>query len=198
MPDRGELTPKQLRVLKFIEQEVLRTGRNPTLRAIAEYLDLKAVGTIQDYIAKLIELGFLEKEEGKYRGFKLPYQTRVTVIPVLGNVPAGRPIEDIESFQGSVALSGNWRGDIFALRVTGESMKDQGIFDGDIVIVKKQPDAEDGQIVVAQIDQDATVKILEKKKDRLLPANSAFKPIELSADRENAIIGKVIAVQRIY
>jgi repressor LexA len=122
------------------------------------------------------------------------------VIPILGHVPAGRPIEAIENFQGSIALSGTWRGDLFALRVTGESMKDKGILDGDIVIVKKQPHAEDGQIVVAQIDQEATVKILERKKDqiRLLPANSAFKPIEFSADRENMIIGRVIAVQRTY
>lgn len=198
MLDREILTSKQLKVLKFIEQEFLKTGRNPTLRAIAEYLDVKAVGTVQDYISKLLELGFLEKQQD--RGFRLPYQTQVTIIPVLGSVPAGRPIEAIESFEGSIALSGSWKGDLFALRVTGESMKDRGILDGDLVIVRKQADAHDGQIVVAQVDQEATVKIFEKKKGRirLLPANIAFKPIVLSADRENAIIGRVIAVQRIY
>jgi repressor LexA len=198
MPDRGALTSKQLRVLKFIEHEVLKTGKTPTFRAIAEHLGVKAVGTVQDYISKLLRLGFLDKEEGRYRGFKLPHQRQVTVIPILGRVPAGSPIEAVDHFCGSVALTGNWRGELFALRVIGESMKDRGILDGDIVIVKKQAHAEDGQIVVAQINQEVTVKILEKKKNRvrLLPANPAFSPIEWSPDDENSIIGKVIAVQR--
>lgn len=200
MSNRDDLTPKQLKVLKFIEQEVLKTGKTPTFRAIAEYLEVKAIGTVQDYISKLLDRGFLEKEIGSNRGFRLPHQIQVTTIPVLGSVPAGKPIEAVESFCGSVALAGNWKGDLFALRVTGESMKNSGILDGDIVIVKKQAHAEDGQIVVAQIDQEATVKILEKKRSRvrLLPANPAFRPIELSPDRENIIIGKVIAVQRVY
>lgn len=196
----GPLTPKQQRVLRFIEQEFIRSGRVPTYRGIAENFRLKAVGTVQDYIQKLIELGFLEKGENRERGFRLPHQTRTTLIPILGSVPAGRPMEAIEDFRGSVALVGNWKGDLFALRVSGESMRDRGIFDGDYVIVKKQTDAEDGEIVVAQIDQEATVKVLEKRKERirLLPANSAFKPIEFARDRENIIVGKVVAVQRVY
>jgi repressor LexA len=200
MSDRELLTPKQLKVLKFIEDELSRYGKMPTFRAIADYLGVKAVGTVQDYIRKLLDLGFLEKEGGKYSGFKLPHQTRVTLIPILGSVPAGRPIEAIESFQGSVALSGNWRGDLFALRVKGQSMRDRGILDGDYVIVKKQPDAEDGQIVVAAVNHEATVKLLERKKGkvRLLPANPDFAPIELSSENENSIIGRVVAVQRMY
>ncbi len=200
MFDRNTLTVKQLKILRFIEQEFIKMGHVPTFRAIASHFEFKAVGTVQDYIQKLIELGFLEKEEGKQRGFKLPHQARTTLIPILGSVPAGKPIEAIEDFRGSVALVGNWRGDLFALRVTGESMKDKGIFDGDFVIVKKQGDAEDGEIVVAQIGDEATVKTLERRSGRirLLPANSAYQPIELKPDQRSCIIGKVIAVQRIY
>jgi repressor LexA len=204
MPDRNELTAKQLKVLKMVEQEIARTGHPPAFRAIAKHLGVKAVGTIQDHISKLIEFGFLEKEKAPARGFKLPFQTRVTWIPVLGSVPAGNPTEAIASaideHEGKIALTGHWKGNIFALKVKGESMREKGILDGDLVIVQNQPDAETGQIVVAMVDQEATIKTLEKKngKLRLLPANPDFQPIELHADRENRIVGKVIAVQRTY
>ena len=142
----------------------------------------------------------LEKEDGNYRGFRLIHQTKTTLIPICGSVPAGKPIEAIENFQGSIALTGDWKGELFALRVQGESMKDQGILNGDYVVVKKQSDAKNGEIVVALIDQEATVKTLEKIKGRirLLPANPAFDPIELDASRDNQIVGKVVAVQRMY
>jgi repressor LexA len=200
MLDRSKLTPKQLRILEFIERECSQSGRVPTFRAIAQHFQLKAVGTVQDHISKLLDLGFLEKEKGNYRGFKLPFQTQTTLIPILGSVPAGKPIEAMEDFQGSIALSGSWRGDLFALRVRGESMRDRGILHGDLVVVRKQMDAEDGEIVVALVDYEATVKVLEKRKGslRLLPANSDFKPIVLDPERENRIVGKVIAVQRVY
>jgi repressor LexA len=200
MPERNLLTEKQLRILQYIEQEFSRSGQKPTLRAIAQHFGLKAVGTVQDHISKLIEFGFLEKEGGSYRGFRLIHQTKTTLIPICGSVPAGKPIEAVESFQGSIALTGDWKGDLFALRVQGESMKDQGILNGDYVVVKKQSDAENGEIIVAIIDQEATVKILEKRvgQVRLLPANPAFQPIELDASRDNQIVGKVVAVQRMY
>lgn len=200
MPDRNLLTDKQLRILQYIEQEFSRSGRKPTLRAIAQHFGLKAVGTVQDHISKLVEFGFLEKETGNYRGFKLIHQIQTTLVPICGSVPAGKPIEAVESFQGSIALTGDWKGELFALRVQGESMKDLGILNGDYVVVKKQSDAENGEIIVALIDQEATVKVLEKHAERirLLPANPAFKPIVLDASRDNQIVGKVVAVQRMY
>lgn len=196
--NRSALTAKQLKVLVFIEQEILRSGRPPTLRSIAKEFDLKAVGTVQDYISKLVELGFLEKEPGQYRGIRLPFQTQVTWVPILGSVPAGKPIEAIHDSIGSIALSGVWKGDLFALKVKGESMRDRGILEGDVVIVRQQPDAESGEIVVALLETEATVKILERKKGkiRLLPANPSFQPIELSGDRDCRIAGRVIGVQR--
>jgi repressor LexA len=197
---REQLTTKQLKVLNFIEQEIQQSGRSPTYRAIAQHLQVSAIGTIQDHIAKLVEYGFLEKEKGQAQGLKLPIQDKVTWVPILGAVPAGRPIEAIHDFQGSIPLSGRWRGEFFALRVKGESMRDQGILDGDYVVVKKQPDADHGDVVVASVNGEATVKFLERKKGkiRLIPANPNYQPIELLPEQENQIIGKVIAVQRIY
>jgi repressor LexA len=102
--------------------------------------------------------------------------------------------------QGSLSLLGHWRGDLFASQIRGSSMQERGILDGDYVIVQNQSDAESGEIVVAMIDKEATVKVLEKSKGRvrLLPANPNFYPIELREDRENKITGRVVSVQRFY
>ena len=196
------LTTKQLAVLECIREELVRTGRPPTYRDIARALGYDAVGTVQDHVRVLLRKGFLEKEEGVSRGFRLSYQRGSQEIPVLGRVPAGHPIEAIQDVQGSVAVPGNLRGDLFALRVVGESMIDAGIMDGDMVIVRKQSHAENGDIVVAMIEGEATVKYLEKKAAllRLLPANPRFQPIEVSEGTVlgDFIQGKVVSVQRFY
>lgn len=198
--DRSILTEKQAKVLEIIEKEILRHGTAPTFRSLAKLLGVKAVGTVQDYVKKLIELGFLEKEEGQYRGFRLPIQTKITWVPILGVVPAGKPIEAIQDYQGSLSLSGNWKGELFALEVRGESMTDKGILEGDFVIVRKGAEVQDGDIVVAMINGEATVKTFERKKGRvrLLPAHPHYQPIELHEEQENQVVGKVIGVQRHY
>ena len=200
--NKNSITPKQQQILDFIIKELKNTGRSPTYRAIATRFGLKAVGTVQDHIAKLIELGVLEKEENPSRGLRLPHQGQVAWIPLLGQVPAGTPLEaiqnQIQNPEKSIPFLEPKRGDYFALTVQGQSMTGKGIFEGDILIVRKQPDAQDGEIIVALVDQEATVKTLEKKKGkvRLIPANPQFEPIELQSDRENLILGKVIAIQR--
>jgi repressor LexA len=200
--DSNELTAKQLAVLQCIREAIAQTGRPPTYRDIARELGYDAVGTVQDHIRVLLRKGFLEKEEGVSRGFRLAFQKGSQEIPVLGRVPAGHPIEAIQDVQSSVAVPGNVRGDLFALRVTGESMIEAGILDGDLVIVRKQAHAENGDIVVAMIEGEATVKYLEKKSGRvrLLPANPRFQPIEVPADAMHGdfIQGKVVSVQRFY
>jgi len=117
-------------------------------------------------------------------------------------VPAGNPIEAIQDTQGSVSVPSQLRGELFALRVVGESMIEAGILDGDTVIVRKQNHAENGDIVVAMLEGEATVKYLEKKTGRLrlLPANPKFRPIEVSSSAHlgDFIQGKVISVQRFY
>lgn len=196
----SHLTPKQAEVLAIIETEISQSGRPPTFRDIAKQCGYDAVGTVQDHIRALIRKGFLHKEPGVARGIRLNHRSQSIDIPILGAVPAGRPIEAIESAMGYVSIPAKWRGDLYALRVTGESMIEAGILDGDFVIVHKQAEARHGDIVVAMIDGEATVKRFEKRGGsvRLLPANPKFSPIELSAESNNVIQGKVVSVQRYY
>lgn len=202
-PDLSEgLTAKQLAVLQCIRDEIARSHRPPTYRDIARTLGYDAVGTVQDHVRTLLRKGYLEKEEGVSRGFRLSYQRGSQEIPVLGRVPAGNPIEAIQDVQGSVAIPSHLRGEHFALKVVGESMIEAGIMDGDMVIVRKQSHADHGDIVVAMIEGEATVKYLEKKPGRLrlLPANPRFQPIEVNegAHLGDFIQGKVVSVQRFY
>jgi repressor LexA len=198
--DPHALSPKQAKVLEFITEEIARTGRPPTYRDIARACGDSAVGTVQDHIRALLRKGFLEKESGVARGIRLSHRTASMDVPVLGAVPAGRPIEAIESILGSIAIPARWRGELYALRVVGESMIGAGILDGDYVIVQKQSEARNGDIVVAMIDGEATVKTFERKhgRVRLLPANPRFAPIEVPEGSENCIQGKVVSVQRYY
>lgn len=194
------LSPKQAEVLRYFEREISRTGRPPTYRDIARHIGCDAVGTVQDHVRALIKKGYLQKEPGVARGLKLAHRSESLDIPILGSVPAGRPIEAIAEAHGSLSVPNRWRGDLYALRVQGESMVEAGILDGDYVIIRQQPDAASGQIVVALINGEATVKTLEKKNGRvrLLPANPRFQPIDLDPRSENGIQGVVVSVQRFY
>jgi repressor LexA len=197
------LTEIQRKILQFITAETAEQGAPPTLRAICKAFDFKAVGTAQDHIRALIRKGFLEKDPGKARGIRFPERHRVGAvgIPVLGTVPAGIPLEAIEITLGTlpVPYAMAKKGNLFALRVTGESMAGAGIQDGDWVIARQQRTAQHGDIVVALLDGAATVKRLEKKegKVRLLPENPRFQPIDVRPGEE-IIQGKVVAVQRYY
>ncbi len=196
-----ELSPKQAQVLTLIEEWLGRTGRPPTYRDLAKELGVQAVGTIQDHVRALIKKGYIKQDKGVARSFTLSYRSETREVPILGSVPAGRPIEAIESAQGSLSVPAQkCRGDLYALKVQGDSMIEAGIFEGDYVIVRQQAQADDGDIVVAMIDGEATVKTLEKKRMRvrLLPANPRYAPIELEAGRENVIQGKVVSIHRYY
>jgi repressor LexA len=196
----SHLSPRQLAVLECIQSETCQLGRPPTYREIAKILGDVAVGTIQDHIRALMKKGYLEKAEGLARGFRMTHHRGAQEVPILGRVPAGRPIEAIEESEGTVSVPASVRGELFALLVVGESMIDAGIMDGDTVVVKKQLHAENGDIIVAMIDGEATVKYLERKSGhvRLLPANPKFKPIEIPPGSTNIIQGKVVSVQRFY
>jgi repressor LexA len=194
------LSDKQLKILSYIESAISKTGRPPTYRDIAHHFEYEAVGTVQDHIRNLIRKGYLLKEESVARGIRLAFRSEATHIPILGTVPAGNPIESVETLLGSLSIPAQWKGEIYALKVTGESMRDAGILDGDFVIVKKQNHARNGEIVVALLGEEVTVKYLENKdgKLRLLPANSAFRPIELQNKAESVLQGRVIGVQRYF
>lgn len=196
--DQKRLTPKQAKVLAFVENEITRAGRPPSLREIAKHFGYSAVGTVEDHIKALKKKGYLSQAPGIVCGIRPSYLAESISIPILGSVPAGKPLEAIQSASGFLSIPNRWRGDLYALRVRGDSMIDAGILEGDLVVVKKQDTAEHGEIIVATVDGEATVKYLDKKKNkpRLLPANSRYSPIELDPSRENRIVGKVVSVQR--
>lgn len=211
--EKMKLTPKQAEILKIIEDQIEKTGLAPTYRDIARACGYDAVGTVQDHVRALMKKGYLKKDPRIARGLKLVHQemqrTFSRNIPILGTVPAGSPLELLEGLHtpenilGSLSIPAQWKGQLFALRVRGDSMIEAGILENDLVVIQSQPDAENGEIVVASIDGEATVKFLEKKnqKIQLLPANPRYSPIVLSPrsdDRKIQIIGKVISVQRFY
>jgi repressor LexA len=198
-PDKP-LTSRQRQVLEHILKETAREGRPPTYRALAEALGVEAVGTVQDHVRALVRKGYLRSTPRRARGLSLPHRSPAQEVPILGRVPAGRPVEALEDAQGTLSVPARLRGDLYALRVTGESMLHAGILDGDYVVVRKQPHAENGEIIVAMIDGEATVKYYQRKLGKvfLLPANPRFRPIEIPDGSDNVIQGKVVSVQRYF
>jgi repressor LexA len=206
--DMEDLTRKQKQVLNFIKDYWLRNNSSPTIREIMARFKFKALGTVQDYLKTLERKGYIKKERDKARaisliGFKKTLRDIVEV-PVLGKVAAGQPILAVENIEGYVAIDKIWaRGEnIFALKVQGDSMVNAGIYDDDFVIVKQQPTAENGQIVVALIDDEATVKRFFKSGNSvtLKSENPRIKPfVYQESDAKNiSIVGKVIGVFRKY
>jgi len=201
------LTKKQKKILAFIAKFSEDNGYPPTFKEIADKF-LLTIGTIQDHIAALSKKGFLEKRAEKARGFivvknsdggPLVSKSDVNMIPLYGNVAAGEPIFANDNIQGYISMEKSARGHNlhFALKVKGESMTDSGIYDGDIVIVRKQDAADDGDVVIALLDDEATVKTLRNSKIKayLEASNSRYKSI---INKPFKIIGKVIELRREY
>jgi len=164
------LTKKQKGVLDYINSYKNENGISPTIEEIRKKLKLKAVSTIHEHINSLKDKGYLSKSENTARSIETKSDKHIIEIPILGRIAAGLPIEVIEDISDTVSIVSD---DIkspkgyYALRVVGDSMIDEGIFDGDVVIIKKQSSAENGQTVVAIIDEDqATLKKLYKEKNR--------------------------------
>ncbi|MGE0615749.1 MAG: transcriptional repressor LexA [Bacteriovoracia bacterium] len=196
------LTPKQLKVLEFIEQFRAEKGYAPSQHEIAQHFGFQSLGTVQNYLVRLERQGALQKSWNARRGIQLlktpPSTTHPAArqgssirhdsrdgsgtvpIPLLGRVAAGRPIEAIETPESiEVPASMLRQGEHFVLKVSGSSMIEDGILDGDFAVIKKQADAQNGQTVVALIGNEATIKRFYRMRDRveLHPANPAFKPI---------------------
>ena len=190
------------KVFAFVRDRLL-AGQPPTVREVQEALGFRAVRTAQQHLERLVEDGRLVAGRHRARGYRLPGSTpgaRTVLAPVLGRVPAGALDEAMEDPDGYLPVDarGAAAGDLFALRVRGESMTGVGILPGDLVIVRRQPTAASGDVVVARVGDEATVKTFRMRGQRveLRPENSAFEPIVLDAG-EVAILGKVIEVRRI-
>ena len=196
------LTEKEKQMLDFITDCIRNNGYSPTVRDIRSALGIKSTATVHAYLSRLEEKGYIQKQSGKSRTLK-PKESVVgpttKQVPIIGRVTAGQPVFAVENFDGYVDFTnGSYSKDeLFALRVTGTSMIEAGILDGDIVIVRHQSVAENGEIVVALIDDCATVKTFyrEGRKFRLQPENSTMKPIIVDS---LSIIGKVVASIRYY
>ncbi len=192
-------------VLDYIRRYNDENGFPPSVRDVCAALDIKSTATAYDYINRLREQGYLNKAEKKNRSVVVRGNSSVRV-PLLGVVNAGQPILAVENNEGYYTLpEAEFKGDdLFLLRVHGESMIDAGIFDGDKIIVKRQPTAENGEIVVAMFDDGtmdgATVKRFYKKDGKVVlhPENTSMDDIVPQNQESVRILGKVIGLMRSF
>ena len=198
------LTPRQQKLLTYILDSIRGTGRPPTVREICRSFGYRSTGTARDHLRALETKGHLKKLPGKSRGL-VPHnwpkilRAEFPPMPILGRVPAGSPLLAEENIEGTLDLTEEFAGQkVFALKVHGDSMIDAGICEGDLVVVRAQDHAEDGQIVVALVDGESTVKRLARRNGKLHlePANRRYEPIPVAGDTK--ILGKVIGVIRSY
>ena len=203
-PARGTIRSE---VLAFVRGR-LAAGSPPTVREVQQAFGFKAVESARQHLEALVAEGRLAKSPGRSRGYRLPVgggpELNVRLIPQLGRVQAGGLREAIEDPDGWLAVEGPATGaEMFALTVRGESMTGAGILPGDTVIVRRQDTARDGEIVVAQVRDEATVKRLRLRDGQIVlqPENPAFAPIVFSQvafapDTEIRILGRVVEVRR--
>jgi repressor LexA len=196
------LTKKQKQVLDFITDVVREKGYAPTQKEIQLHFGFKSLGSVQDYIRYLTQGGHLNNESHSVRGLTPSHLSSqgTEEIPLLGSIAAGVPIEAIENTDTiAVPLTMLKKGSHYALKVKGESMIEDGILSGDIAVVRHQNQADNGQIVVAVIDNETTLKRYFKKPRHieLHPANSTMKPI-IVKDQECEIRGVMVGLLRVY
>lgn len=203
-----KITEKQMRVLAYVKEQIKKNGYAPSVREICQALGLKSTSTVHGYLARLEKKGLIQKAALKPRTIRITdeeqegqqsfYTSKEMVdVPIVGKVTAGMPILAVENIEDSFPLPIDFVGnsETFMLRVRGDSMIEAGILDGDLVLVKKQNTAENGDIVVALIEDEATVKTFFKEKNhiRLQPQNSFMQPIIVPTC---SILGKVAGVFR--
>lgn len=205
MADLDSLTPRQREIYDFIRGKIHGRGYGPTVREIGEAFEIKSPNGVMCHLKALQKKGLISREPNMSRAIQLLQESATAPrsggggVPLLGRIAAGAPIEAIEQADEVVDFE-DWEGtdDKFALRVTGESMIEEHIADGDYVIIKKAETARDGQIVAVRDDDgEATLKRLFKEKNRvrLEPANSAMKPIYRTKVN---ILGVLVGVVRKY
>ena len=190
------LTKSQQKVYDFLRKEAPR-GVPPTVREICAATGLRSTSTVHAHLKTLERLGYITRDAGLNRSIRLEGSEAAAQVPILGKVTAGIPILAVEDIEGYIPFPQKEGKELFALHVSGLSMRDAGILDGDYVVAEKTPTSSDGEIVVAMIEEEATVKRFyrEGSRIRLQPENPDFEPIYA----ENVfILGKVIAVVRYY
>ena len=186
---------KQAEILAFLRTFSAEHGYAPSVREICAAVGLRSTASVHYHLAELKRTGQIDMDENKNRTISVSEPAAGGRIPILGTVTAGLPILAVENIEGYLPWDGDPR--CFALRVRGESMIGAGIFDGDTVVVRPQSTADNGDIVVALLGDEATVKRFRRDRDGvwLLPENPDYAPID---GREAAVLGKVRAVVRLY
>ena len=193
-----DITLKQRKILRFIQNRISKDGRPPTIREIAAWFGFKSTGTVRDYLKTLAKKGYLRLTPKKSRAIELVRNIAFR-IPIIGEITAGLPnlaYEEIDEYLNLEDFLSSSEKDIFALRIKGDSMIEKNIHDGDLVLIKKRSLASDGEIIAALIGSEATVKIFRKKDNKIYlePANKKYSCIF----KEFSVIGKVIATIRKY
>ncbi len=200
---KNKITERQQAIYDFIKTTLASRGIPPSMREIGEKFGIRSTNGVEKHLAALARSGFITREKGKSRGISLQSSERpAATIPLLGRVAAGVPVLSPENREGDVMVdlslfSLRSSNNLFALRVRGESMINAHIIDGDTLLVRAQSTAQNGDIVVAMTDGEATVKRFFQEKDhvRLQPENNAMKPI-LVERGEFRILGRAVGVIR--
>ncbi|MBE0570094.1 MAG: transcriptional repressor LexA [Ignavibacteriaceae bacterium] len=211
---KDKLTDRQEDILTFIKQFTLESGYPPTLREIGKHFQISSTFGVKRHLEALVKKGFINIESNASRGISLIRKNSedfidrsirdddaFVKIPVIGRVAAGIPINAVENLEGSLVVDPSFlkkAEDAFALRVKGDSMINAGINDKDLVIVSPREQAKNGDIVVAMLNDEATVKKFEfiNNKIRLIAENNAYLPIEVKREDDFKVIGKVKGVVR--
>jgi len=201
----GKITPKQQEILDYIKEEILQKGYPPTVREICERVSLKSTSSVHSHLETLEKNGYIRRDPTKPRAIEIcddsfqMVRTEMVSLPVIGNVAAGQPILAEENIVEYFPVPADVvpKGDSFILNVRGDSMINAGIFDGDRVFVNSCSTAYNGDLVVAMVDDSATVKTFYKEKGhiRLQPENDTMEPIIVD---DCQILGRVFGVFRFY
>ena len=200
------LSKRQVEILEYITKQTALRGYPPSVREIGEAVGLQSSSTVHSHLTQLEEKGYIRREKGKSRSMRVDEHGgsldggRTAKVPIVGKVTAGVPVLAVENYEGYLdfpIMNKGLYGQLFALRISGTSMIGAGIMDGDVVVVNKCTHAENGDIVVALLEDEATVKrfFKEEGRFRLQPENPALEPIYTD---EVYILGKVVAVLRYY
>lgn len=190
------LTKSQQKVYDYL-RETMPSGIPPTVREICTATGLRSTSTVHAHLKTLEKLGYITREAGLNRSIRIEGSEAAAQVPILGKVTAGLPILAVEDIEGYIPFPQRMGKELFALHVSGLSMRDAGILDGDYVVAERTPTADDGEIVVAMIEDEATVKRLFREPGgvRLQPENPDFEPIYSDCA---SILGKVVAIIRYY
>lgn len=199
----GKISSKQREILEYIKQEILNKGYPPAVREICEAVHLKSTSSVHSHLETLEKNGYIRRDPTKPRAIEIIddnfnlTRREVVNVPIIGQVAAGQPLLAVENIENYFPIPTEFmpNAETFMLKVKGDSMINAGIFNGDKILVQKQSDAQNGDIVVALVDDSATVKTFYKEDDhfRLQPENDTMDPIIVN---ECSILGKVFGIMR--